>query len=470
MPRRPLTASLLATLCLGSWLPTQAETNSLKTNVSAESLAIEFAEEKALGSSGATISGQVSVDDFQATGFSQNAIDSLTINGLEGNTENVDEIGSGTFSVGSVLVKGLRNLQDSDELEVDRLELRDLDLDFDQLIASLATLDFDTGTANHDNRFTLEALALDLDHLIAQAPKDDRTPLRTVSNLLTNGSGVLRMDAETAGRWESGDTTTRLIGTSHISADDAFGWTVETDLTVRLPEGEALEAFLAEKNVVANMQDVTLLGGNIEMTLAEEGLLERLPASLAATQGITEAQLMDQAHTQADGYGQMYGPEVKKIATGLLAMMEGEASALDIHLTVPAENNLEMLSSDPLALPEKFDMKVERRSTVPSDASLENPEKAGQKVSNSPRLEAPNEASAGAKIKVDWQGPHYRKDWIGVFPVDAAETNDYINFSYVDEEETPLTLAMPPEPGDYELRYIQYQEDKVLAKQIITVE
>lgn len=57
----------------------------------------------------------------------------------------------------------------------------------------------------------------------------------------------------------------------------------------------------------------------------------------------------------------MLGPEIEALFTGLVAMMAGEASELDIALRLPAESELEALSADPLALPERLEMRVERR-------------------------------------------------------------------------------------------------------------
>ncbi len=77
-------------------------------------------------------------------------------------------------------------------------------------------------------------------------------------------------------------------------------------------------------------------------------------------------------------------------------------------------------------------------------------------------------AAAGATIPVQWTGPDEDKDYITVAAA-GADDNDYVNYTYT-REGSPLKLVMPPEPGDYEIRYIQRQGRKVLASRPVTVE
>ncbi|HUF56320.1 MAG TPA: VWA domain-containing protein [Thermohalobaculum sp.] len=80
---------------------------------------------------------------------------------------------------------------------------------------------------------------------------------------------------------------------------------------------------------------------------------------------------------------------------------------------------------------------------------------------------APSEAPAGANVPVEWTGPDYPNDFIAV--VEPGEPGG-AHASYVyTREGSPLALAMPPEPGEYEIRYVQYQDRTVLARQPVTV-
>ncbi|WFM72184.1 hypothetical protein [Halomonas sp. CKK8] len=323
-----------------------------------EALAAEFAGQD-LGEGFGEGDGRVSVERLQATGLSREAIDSLELNGVEGQAEGEGEFGSGTVSLAFARVEGLRGLEGpEEERELDRLELRDLAIDSDRLVAALAGLEVDGDLQDGEGGIRLEALELDLARMIALAPEEERTQLRMASNVLTGGSGTLRLDAVSTGRWETEDDATRLLGELDVTAEEAFGWVLEADLPVRLPEGVAPAAFLAE---MESLEGVTLLGGRVDATLSDLGLFGRLPVVMAASQGISEAVFLEQARTQAQGFGMMLGPEVEAILTGLVAMMAGEARELAVQLTLPADSELEALSADPLALPERLEMQVESR-------------------------------------------------------------------------------------------------------------
>lgn len=347
-----LPLAFVTSACLAPVLSAQADTDELTADISAESLDV------ALQGSADDAGGHVTIDQLTATGVSDQAVEHLTFSGLEGQLKHLDELGSGSVALGSGTLRGFTGLDD-DQPELDRLALKDLDVDLDRLTGSLAALDVDTRDEN-EGRFTLDALTLELDPLIAQAPADQRSPLRMVSNLVTDGSGVLHLDAQANGRQEDDGGATRFTGDSRLRIGDALGWQITTDVTARLHEGADPKALAAGVDGLDDLEGVTLLGGDMDMTLTEQGLFGRLPASLAAMQGMSETDFMEQARTQAEGFGQMYGPGVKQIANGLVAMMAGDAEALSIHLDVPDEANLQQLASDPLALPDRLSMKVEQ--------------------------------------------------------------------------------------------------------------
>jgi len=75
-----------------------------------------------------------------------------------------------------------------------------------------------------------------------------------------------------------------------------------------------------------------------------------------------------------------------------------------------------------------------------------------EKATDTPvTLNAPAEASIGESITIDWVGPGQRGDVIAVAKVGAKKT---INKTQT-ARGNPLTVQMPVEPGEYELRYIQ---------------
>ncbi|WP_108445786.1 hypothetical protein [Halomonas denitrificans] len=328
-------------------------------DVTVEGLGLEAFSAEFDGQGAAKARGRIAVERLEAAGVSRDALDALEVSGVKGKAAGDDEFGSGTFALAFARVEGLRGLEGPEEArELDRLEVRDLALDFDRLVASLESLEVDGDVSDGEGGVRLEALELDLARMIALAPEAERTRLRMLSNVLTDGSGRLRLDADSTGRWTAEEGVTRLLGELTLTADEAFGWAVDADLPVRLPAGTEPADVLTRQ---APLEEATLLGGRIDATLTDLGLFGRLPTIMAAQQGVSKATFLDQARTQAQGFGMMLGPEIEALFTGLVAMMAGEASELAIALRLPAESELEALSADPLALPERLEMRVESR-------------------------------------------------------------------------------------------------------------
>lgn len=70
------------------------------------------------------------------------------------------------------------------------------------------------------------------------------------------------------------------------------------------------------------------------------------------------------------------------------------------------------------------------------------------------RIIAPSQASPGSEIEVNWEGPNYARDMIGISPVDADPTA--VHRFERKENITgpgPMRLKMPEEPGTYVIEY-----------------
>ncbi|XKE44675.1 hypothetical protein LG302_15050 [Halomonas organivorans] len=303
--------------------------------------------------------GRVTVEHLQAVDLSRRAVGRLEMSGIAGEAEGVEDIGAGRFSLAALRIEGLRQLDgEGEDATLDRLEMNDLSIEADRLVAELASLSVDGDMTDGEGGLRLESLELDLARMIEMAPPAERTQLRMASNVLTGGSGRLTLDAAFDGSWEALGAKALLAGESRISAGDAFRWDLDVELPVRLPDGVEPSTYLARMD---DLEGVTLLGGEIETTLTDLGLFGRMPAVMAASRGIGEAQFLEQARTQAKGFGTMLGPEFGAILDGLVDMMEGQASELMVHLTLPAESGVDSLAADPLALPSKLSMRVETR-------------------------------------------------------------------------------------------------------------
>jgi len=90
-------------------------------------------------------------------------------------------------------------------------------------------------------------------------------------------------------------------------------------------------------------------------------------------------------------------------------------------------------------------------------------------------LDAPDTASAGAAIEVSWTGPNTRSDFVTVTRPDA-EDSAFMRYFYTLNSEGAKSLAMPIEPGDYEIRYVFVGssgegggDNQVIARRPITI-
>ena len=81
-------------------------------------------------------------------------------------------------------------------------------------------------------------------------------------------------------------------------------------------------------------------------------------------------------------------------------------------------------------------------------------------------LDAPEQASVGSSVSINWEGPDIQGDVVAVAKIGEKKT---INKTLT-VRGNPLSLLMPAEPGEYELRYILRQGRTVLATRPITVE
>lgn len=309
-------------------------------------------------------SGRLEIESLHGIELTPATIGRLEFSGIAGHGvgggEGDREFGTGRFTVASLVMEGLAGLDQEGEERFDSLELRELVIESDSLVASLERLLAD-GSVAQGGELRLDALALDLARMIELAPAEKRTRLRMASNVLTEGSGELLMDAVFSGQWENDNGEIRLLSDSHVDADNAFRWHLDMDLPVRLPEGAEPERYLAGIKGLKDLDGLTILGGGITSVFSNQGLFGRLAPIMAATQGVSEADFIAQARTQARGFGMMLGPEIGALLTGLVDLMDGRASELEIRLTLPPDSEIEALSADPLALPVKLSMQVETR-------------------------------------------------------------------------------------------------------------
>jgi Ca-activated chloride channel family protein len=76
-------------------------------------------------------------------------------------------------------------------------------------------------------------------------------------------------------------------------------------------------------------------------------------------------------------------------------------------------------------------------------------------------MQAPAEVVGGSEFEVEWAGPDNPSDYITIVPKGAQE-GAYTDYVYT-RDGNPISLSAPVEPGDYELRYMNDNERKMIA-------
>lgn len=302
--------------------------------------------------------GRLEIAEVRGKAISADALGMLEFSGVAMQGEDLGDLGSGSFIIDRVRFEDLRGMQGEQEEHLGAMLLENMAIESDVLVATLDRLRVDGDFKDGEGGVWIEALELDLNRMIALAPPSERTEMRMISNVLTDGSGKLVLDAHFEGRWDEQESHSVLGGDSRITIRDAMGLNFNYDLPVVLPKNATPMDALRDTRL---LDAATLLGGDLALTLNDEGLLSRLVTLGATMEGISEAQLIEQARTQAKGFGMMFGPEAQSVMMGMVELLEGSASQLMLNITLPAESNLQTYAEDPLGLPGQLSLQVETR-------------------------------------------------------------------------------------------------------------
>lgn len=303
-------------------------------------------------------SGGLTVERVRGESLSREAIGWLEIEGVAGAGQDLETFGSGAFSLGRLRIEGLAGLDEEGQETLNLLELNDLAVEAERLVGALASLRVDGDFDDGEGGFWIDGLQLDLARLIELAPLEERTRLRMVSKTLTNGTDELRLDIASVANWDERDDRVEVNGEGHVELHDGLRLGLDMTLPLALPDGVSPAELFADETLLSS---ATLLGGELGLVLAERGLFGRLATLGAAMEGTSEAQYLEQARTQATGYGMLFGPQVQAILLGLVELMEGKAGELSVSIALPAASRLDAYAEDPLGLTDKLDMRVETR-------------------------------------------------------------------------------------------------------------
>ncbi len=83
-------------------------------------------------------------------------------------------------------------------------------------------------------------------------------------------------------------------------------------------------------------------------------------------------------------------------------------------------------------------------------------------------LETAAEVPSGGEFTIEWAGPANDSDFITVTTPDAPE-GSYTDYAYTRDGVNPVVVSAPVEPGDYEVRYVNEREGKVLGRAAVKV-
>ena len=97
----------------------------------------------------------------------------------------------------------------------------------------------------------------------------------------------------------------------------------------------------------------------MSLDIGDLGVFGRIAPVIAATQGVSEDALLEQFRTQAEGFGIMMGPQIGAVLSGIVKMMAGEASSMQITTELPPSQHIQKLAKeDPMGLPDALSMQV----------------------------------------------------------------------------------------------------------------
>lgn len=104
--------------------------------------------------------------------------------------------------------------------------------------------------------------------------------------------------------------------------------------------------------------------------------------------------------------------------------------------------------------------------TISYFAGLDNSPLGSTSISLNPvtaTLTAPASAPAGGTIAVEWTGPDYDSDFIGIGPVGATGGGQWQSYAYTADGST-LQIPVPEAPGPYVIRYFLAQDQSAIAE------
>ncbi len=237
--------------------------------------------------------------------------------------------------------------------------------------------------------------------------------------------------------WEGPNYERDYLTVSRVGEDGYINYTYTRDgspAPVLMP----LEPGAYELRYVMQQGDTVLAARPIEVVAVEASVTAPATARAGA------AVIVD---WEGPGYERDY------IA---LSQMDDDAGR-QIHYTYTREGSplLLRLPSEPGTY------EVRYVAQANGDAVLARQEIVAEEVTAT--LTAPAEVRAGGNLAIEWEGPDFAGDYIGLY----KEGEDRARVYKRTHDDSPMILQTPEGPGRYELRYVMGQDDRVLARQTV---
>ncbi|MBT2800988.1 hypothetical protein J7J49_06610 [Halomonas sp. ISL-56] len=289
------------------------------------------------------VKGYIHIDDFTLEGLNRSALELLNIEGISAEFKYLESGITSELALTNLRIEQLVGLDNPGAESVEHAELNGFSLTGDDWRVLLDKLW--VNGSNHTGDAGFEGAYFDVAELIRLAPPDDREAIQSLSNVLTGGTGQLRAEGRNHSRWEEADEGNRLISEGFLTLSGAAGFEFTMDLPITLPKGVTIEQ--ATQNP-ALLELATLHGGDVVVAYSDEGLLPRIATEMASQQGIPEERVISQIAAQAQQFGQLLGPQVSKLMTGMVDIMAGYSQQLTVNVAFPNPFMLNQFIMNPM--------------------------------------------------------------------------------------------------------------------------
>jgi Ca-activated chloride channel family protein len=137
-----------------------------------------------------------------------------------------------------------------------------------------------------------------------------------------------------------------------------------------------------------------------------------------------------------------------------------ESDATDFTACLPAREDSKVSTTAP-TVPGNYIIRFHtRRSRILDQANIQVFEVLAT-------LDAPGQTAAGGEVIVGWAGPEGVQDYLSLAAAGAAD-DEYLSWAPA-ADGNPTRLAVPADPGPFELRYVRGEDGEVLARQPLEV-